>query len=117
MRIVSESGSADLFDLTESRGWLEMMEFKGGQDGYGFTENEHGLSDRMVDLVSSIQERGVLYPVGIETNRDGEYYLGNGHHRTVAALLLALDNIPVYISEFEDGGAINFSETSESEGD
>ena len=77
-------------------------------DGYG-TGNGPGTVDfgRMVwykssdsqmgDLLATIMERGFRVPVCFyrDIYWDG-WALGNGHHRMAAAILLCLDEIPVY---------------------
>lgn len=50
------------------------------------------------DLVGTILERGFRVPIVLVSNyyAQGDLMHGNGHHRMAAAILLALDEIPVY---------------------
>jgi len=48
--------------------------------------------------IVTIQELGFCVPIVIVVNEDHTFMLGNGHHRLVAAILLCLNEIPVYFS-------------------
>lgn len=50
------------------------------------------------DLVGTILENGFRVPIVLVQNyyNDGDLMHGNGHHRMAAAILLCLDEIPVY---------------------
>lgn len=55
------------------------------------------------DLVRTIVERGFRVPIVLVSGYKGPGTIahGNGHHRMCAAILLALNEIPVYWSEWE----------------
>lgn len=58
------------------------------------SKSEDGSFER---LLHTIEERGFRVPIVIDKQyNSGALTLGNGHHRLSAAILLCLDEIPVY---------------------
>lgn len=76
-------------------------------DDSGHIDFEYMLRDKATDysfpgLVHTIWERGFRVPICLYPNPYGaDWALGNGHHRLSAAILLCLDQIPVYWSEHD----------------
>ena len=58
-------------------------------------------------LCDMIQEQGMQTPISIDTRADGGLFLGNGHHRFVAAILLCLDEIPFTPYDYKSYGDEN----------
>ena len=58
---------------------------------------------QMSDLLGTIIHHGFRVPICLYPDRLGstKWSLGNGHHRMAAAILLCLDEIPVYWSSGE----------------
>ena len=55
-------------------------------------------------LVGTIINYGFRVPIVVRKDVDGwNYQLGNGHHRLTAAILLGLDEIPVYCPRLQEG--------------
>lgn len=80
-------------------------------DGFGATDEEHrpyvdygylvrskATDHCFGDLVGTIMERGFRVPIVLVQNyyAEGDLMHGNGHHRMAAAILLGIDEIPVY---------------------
>lgn len=61
--------------------------------------------DKMQELVSSIQDSGILSPVVVRKTADGQYEIISGHRRTHAARLCGLDVVPAIIREMTDDEA------------
>ena len=49
--------------------------------------------DKMNDLVESVKERGILYPLLVRPKEDGTYELISGHRRKRAAQKLHINNV------------------------
>ena len=62
--------------------------------------------DRMNTLVDSIRENGILNPVIVRTDKNGDYEMISGHRRLHAAGILGLDKIPAIVKEMSDDEAI-----------
>jgi ParB family chromosome partitioning protein len=62
----------------------------------------HFDPDDLAELVHSVREFGVLQPVVVRTNADGDYELIMGERRTRAAREAGLDTIPVIVRETAD---------------
>lgn len=62
--------------------------------------------DRMMQLVDSIKDRGILVPGLARPREDGGYELISGHRRKRAAELAGLVEMPVEIREMSDDEAI-----------
>ena len=62
--------------------------------------------DRMVQLVESIKERGILVPGLARPREEGGYELISGHRRKRAAELAGLVEMPVEIREMTDDEAV-----------
>ena len=65
------------------------------------------LASKCVDptfwqLCETIPVAGFTVPICVMLNNDGTWKMGNGHHRLAAAILLCLDEIPVYVSGDND---------------
>lgn len=71
----------DCFSTNEPSEWLRMINDKTGDEQFA-------------TLIRLIETEGFTDPIGI-MQYDDYWLLGNGHHRMVAAILLALDEIPV----------------------
>lgn len=89
-----------------------------GFSQYGELDYEAMLQDKCLDecfgrVVNSILTNGFRVPIVLVENYCGRGLThGNGHHRMCAALLLGLDEIPVYWSE-SDYMAIDHSDTED----
>lgn len=82
---VTESADFPEFDGTPSM-WAYLIASKGGDF-------------HTPELIERIAAEGFLYPICIYRSNLGAYGLGNGHHRFVAALLLGMDSIQVFMSD------------------
>lgn len=80
-----------------------------GEDGYPDylkMAQRKGSDPQFAALVSTIMENGFRVPIVLCNNYDvwghgvRQAVHGNGHHRMIAAILLGLDEIPVYWSDF-----------------
>jgi ParB family transcriptional regulator, chromosome partitioning protein len=58
--------------------------------------------DDLAELVHSVREFGVLQPVVVRTNEDGDYELIMGERRTRAAREAGLDSIPAVVRDTSD---------------
>ncbi|MFT4229196.1 MAG: ParB/RepB/Spo0J family partition protein [Microbacterium sp.] len=58
--------------------------------------------DDLAELVHSVREFGVLQPVVVRTNDDGDYELVMGERRTRAAREAGLDSIPAIVRDTSD---------------
>lgn len=54
---------------------------------------------RMDDMVSSIKEHGILFPVLVQPVKDGKYEILAGHNRVEAAKRAGIDKVPAIIKE------------------
>lgn len=92
----------------------------GGVDYLAMVREKAGDSDQFTTLVSTIMRKGFRVPIVLCLNYSrygGEVnnvVHGNGHHRMTAALLLMLNEIPVYWSDYEEEGYM-VNRVSESE--
>jgi hypothetical protein len=77
--------SADGFYHSDGVWWESLMEEKAGDCHFGM-------------LVNAIVTEGFRVPICVYKSC-GTWGLGNGHHRMTAAILLALNEIPVYWSD------------------
>ena len=62
--------------------------------------------DRMNTLVDSIRENGILNPVIVRPDKNGDYEMISGHRRLHAAGIVGLDKIPAIVKEMSDDEAI-----------
>ncbi len=62
--------------------------------------------DRMNTLVDSIRENGILNPVIVRPDKNGDYEMISGHRRLHAAGIIGLDKIPAIVKEMSDDEAI-----------
>ena len=62
--------------------------------------------DRMNTLVDSIRENGILNPVIVRPDKNGDYEMISGHRRLHAAGTVGLDKIPAIVKEMSDDEAI-----------
>lgn len=84
------TGSVDFPGMRGGIDWSEMFAGKVA----------HGHFDALVD---EIQANGFGMPIVLcDRYNDGNYVIGNGHHRLCAAILLGLWRIPVMVSEGGD---------------
>jgi hypothetical protein len=91
--------SVDGYNAPIGVDYQKMMHGKCGDRGFGA-------------LVWNILHKGFRIPIVLDLAYQGEDTIthGNGHHRMCAAILLALDEIPVYWSE-NDYMATDYSTT------
>ncbi len=61
--------------------------------------------DKMSDLVESIRENGILNPVIVRPNQDGDYEMISGHRRLHAAGIVGLEKVPAIVKEMTDDEA------------
>ena len=62
--------------------------------------------DRMNTLIDSIRENGILNPVIVRPDKNGDYEMISGHRRLHAAGIVGLDKIPAIVKEMSDDEAI-----------
>lgn len=62
--------------------------------------------DRMNTLLDSIRENGILNPVIVRPDKNGDYEMISGHRRLHAAEIVGLDKIPAIVKEMSDDEAI-----------
>ena len=62
--------------------------------------------DRMNTLIDSIRENGILNPVIVRPDENGDYEMISGHRRLHAAGIAGLDKIPAIVKEMSDDEAI-----------
>lgn len=62
--------------------------------------------EKMEDLVESIKKEGVLTPVLVRPDKDGDYEMISGHRRLHAAKLAGLFVIPAIVREMNDEDAV-----------
>ncbi len=61
--------------------------------------------DKMSDLVESIRENGILNPVIVRPDENGNYEMISGHRRLHAAGLVGLEKVPAIVKEMTDDEA------------
>lgn len=65
------------------------------------------LDDEKMDtLVESIRENGILNPVIVRPNQNGDYEMISGHRRLHAAGIVGLKKVPAIVKEMSDDEAI-----------
>ena len=62
--------------------------------------------ERMNQLVDSIRENGILNPVIVRPDLNGDYEMISGHRRLHAAKIIGLQKIPAIVKEMSDDEAI-----------
>jgi len=62
----------------------------------------HFNADELGELADSIREHGIIQPLIISLNGDGQYTLIAGERRLIAARQAKLENVPVVIREVSD---------------
>mgnify|MGYP000461811315 CR=1 FL=1 len=62
--------------------------------------------ERMNQLVDSIRENGILNPVIVRPDLNGDYEMISGHRRLHAAGIVGLQKIPAIVKEMSDDEAI-----------
>ena len=63
--------------------------------------------DRMAEMVESVKEVGVITPILVRPNPDGEgYEIVSGHNRVEASRRAGLETVPAIIRELDDDTAI-----------
>ncbi len=62
--------------------------------------------DKMDALVNSIKENGVLNPVILRPDKNGNYEMVSGHRRLRASILIGLTKIPAIVREMTDDESI-----------
>ena len=65
------------------------------------------LDDEKMDtLVESIRENGILNPVIVRPDQNGDYEMISGHRRLHAAGIVGLNKVPAIVNEMSDDEAI-----------
>ena len=62
--------------------------------------------ERMDTLVDSIRENGILNPVIVRPDKNGDYEMISGHRRLHAAGIVGLSKVPAIVKEMSDDEAI-----------
>ncbi len=62
--------------------------------------------ERMDTLVESIRENGILNPVIVRPDKNGDYEMISGHRRLHAAGIVGLNKVPAIVKEMSDDEAI-----------
>lgn len=62
--------------------------------------------ERMDTLVESIKENGILNPVIVRPDKNGDYEMISGHRRLHAAGIVGLNKVPAIVKEMSDDEAI-----------
>lgn len=62
--------------------------------------------EKMMDMVESIKEYGVLVPIIVRPVENGNYEIVSGHRRHHAAVLAEQEEIPAIVREMDDDAAI-----------
>ena len=62
--------------------------------------------DKMMDMVESIKEYGVLVPIIVRPVENGNYEIVSGHRRHHAAVLAGQEEIPAIVREMDEDAAI-----------
>lgn len=62
--------------------------------------------EKMDKLVDSIRENGILNPVIVRPDKNGDYEMISGHRRLHAAGIVGLEKIPAIVKEMSDDEAI-----------
>lgn len=62
--------------------------------------------DKMMDMVESIKEYGVLVPIIVRPVENGNYEIVSGHRRHHAAVLAGQEEIPTIVREMDEDAAI-----------
>lgn len=102
--------------LQNSEGSVDAVTDEDGNVDYLIMAQRKGSDYGFTNLVSTIMERGFRVPIVLCLNYGERNVVhGNGHHRMVAALLLALDTIPVYWSDCSEYRDYMVNRVSESE--
>ena len=62
--------------------------------------------DKMMDMVESIKEYGVLVPIIVRPVENGNYEIVSGHRRHHAAVLAGQEKIPTIVREMDEDAAV-----------
>lgn len=62
--------------------------------------------EKMVQIVESIRENGILVPIMVRSRQEGGYEVISGHRRRHAAEIVGLETVPVIIRELTDDEAV-----------
>lgn len=62
--------------------------------------------EKMMDMVESIKEYGVLVPIIVRPVENGSYEIVSGHRRHHAAVLAGQEEVPAIVREMDDDAAI-----------
>lgn len=62
--------------------------------------------EKMMDMVESIKEYGVLVPIIVRPVENGNYEIVSGHRRHHAAVLAGQEEVPAIVREMDDDAAI-----------
>ena len=61
--------------------------------------------EKMQELIKSISLQGILTPVTVRADENGQYEMISGHRRMHAASMIGLDTIPAIVKEMDDDEA------------
>lgn len=92
---VTESADFTAYDAAE----YNMVEFTGSATTWAYIIASKAGDDQTPILAQKILDEGFLHPICIYRTERGGYGIGNGHHRLICAILLGLDEIPVFYCE------------------
>lgn len=75
---------------------------------YAFPHHPFKVLDdeKMATLIDSIRENGILNPVIVRPDQNGDYEMISGHRRLHAAGIIGLEKIPAIVKEMSDDEAI-----------
>ena len=62
--------------------------------------------DKMMDMVESIKEYGVLVPIIVRPVENGNYEIVSGHRRHHAAVLAGQEEVPAIVREMDEDAAV-----------
>ena len=62
--------------------------------------------EKMMDMVESIKEYGVLVPIIVRPVENGNYEIVSGHRRHHAAVLAGQEEIPAIVREMDEDAAV-----------
>lgn len=61
--------------------------------------------EKMQELIKSISMKGILTPVTVRVDGDGQYEMISGHRRMYAASMIGMDILPAIVKEMDDDEA------------
>lgn len=100
------NGYEDLFNSSEEQAEKEQIKELSLSELHAFKNHPFKIFDdeKMVDLIESIKENGILVPLIVRKDGNG-YEIIAGHRRKYACEKLGIDTVPAIIKELEDDEA------------